>query len=118
MLPANALVHSVDVVRPAQTVNSHGNTDDDYGAAATRTTIDGWLQQEQRAETFPDGRNPLEERWLLMTNHVDVDGNDRIEWAAHPAGPMTFEVHGPPEPIYTPAGGFQHLEATLRILDG
>lgn len=112
------LTELVDLVRPAVTTDSHGNDDLDYGAAATRTPISGWLQQDARTETFPDGRNPAEQMWLMITDHADIDVDDRVEWANHPAGPITFTIHGPVEPAYTPIGGFHHTEATLRVLAG
>jgi hypothetical protein len=117
MVPDRLLVHSVTVVHPAETVDAYGNADYDYGVAATRISIRGWLQQDQRDETLTEGRDPLDQRWLLVTNVGTIDGNDRIEWGGHPAGAITFAVDGPPEPAYTPAG-FHHVEATLRIVEG
>lgn len=108
----------VDRVRPAVSRNSHGNTEFDYGPAAERTEIRAWVQQDSRDEPFPDGRNPAEQRWLLITDEADLTEDDRIEWANHPTGLIVFEVHGPPEPTYRPGPGFHHTEATLRILDG
>jgi len=117
MVPDHLLVHDVVIVHPAEVVDAYNDTTYDYGPAATRTSIRGWLQQDQRAESFPDGRDPLEERWLLVTNHEAIAGVDRVEWAGHPAGAVTFTVDGPTEPAYTPAG-FHHTECTLRILEG
>lgn len=111
-IPTGLLPHQVTVVRPAVTVDSHGNQVYDYAAAATRTTVAGWMQQDRREEPRSDGREALEQRWLLVTNHEDVQGRDRLEWS----GP-TFEVEGPPEPVHTPAG-YHHLEATLRAVAG
>jgi hypothetical protein len=101
--------------------DAYGNPTYDYDAGATRRTVIAWLQQDQRTETYPAGRNPLEQRWLLITNDEDLTADDRIEWPAHPLGPVVFAVEGPPEPTYRGgmAGGpIHHLEATLRILDG
>lgn len=117
-LPDRLQLQTVNVVRPAVGADGRGNETFDYGPAATRTPISCWLQQDSRSERFPDGRNPTEQLWLLMTNHQDIDANDRIEWADHPAGSLTFEVHGPVEPTYRPNSGFHHTEATLRLLEG
>ncbi len=112
------LADVVDRVRPVTSSNSHGNTERDYGPAAERTTLRAWLQQNTSDEPFPDGRNPAEQRWLLITDEPDLTEDDRIEWASHPAGLIVFEVHGPPEPTYRPGSGFHHTEASLRLLDG
>lgn len=116
-VPDRLLPHQVVVVRPVTGPDTYGNTTHDYGPAATRITVEAWLQQDQRTEAHEDGRDPLDQRWLLVTNHTDIDGRDRIEWAGHPGGTATFEVDGPPEPTYTPAG-FHHLEATLHRVEG
>lgn len=112
-LPAHVLPHTVSVVRPATATDDYGNVTRDYGDAATRTEISAWMQQDRRTEPRDDGRDPLEQRWLLVANHADIQGRDRIEWTDHP----TFEVEGPPEPAYTPAG-YHHVEATLRVVAG
>lgn len=116
-IPESLLPHTVTLVRPAQSADAYNNVTYSYGAGATRTEISAWLQQDQRTETFPDGRAPLDQRWPLITNHDDVRAKDRIEWADHPQGAVTFDIDGPPEPAYTPAG-FHHTEATLRLVDG
>jgi hypothetical protein len=123
-VPAHLLVHTVTVVHPAETVDAYNNTTHDYGVAATRTVLapgtatEGvWLQQQARTEDHPDGRDPAEQRWTMVTNYPDIAAVDRIEWAGHPSGPVVFTVDGPPEPAYTPTG-FHHLEATLQIVEG
>lgn len=121
MIPAHMLVHTVTVVTPAESANGYGDTVYDYGAAAGRTEVAAWLQQDQRIEQFRDGRDPLDERWLLLTNHAPIGGRDRIEWADHPAGPVTFEIDGPTEPAYAPMStgtALHHVEAQLRIVSG
>lgn len=115
-LPAHLLPHTVTKIRPASSTDSHGNDSYDYDNGA-RTSIEGWLQQDTRDEEFPDGRSPETQTWTFLTNHTDIDADDRIEWAEHPAGTITFEVHGPAEPTSTPAG-FHHMEATLRVVSG
>lgn len=111
-VPGHMLPHTITVVRPATATDAYGTTTYDYGAGATRTAMAGWMQQDRRGEPRTDGREPLEQRWLLITNHADIAGRDRVEWS----GP-TMEVEGPPEPVYTPAG-YHHTEATLRAVAG
>jgi hypothetical protein len=115
-LPAHLLPHTVTLVRPASTADAYGNTVYDYGAGATRTAITAWIQQDSRTEPREDGRDALVQAWLVLTNHADILGTDRIEWTG-PAGALVFEVDGPPEPTYTPAG-LHHTEATLRVVTG
>lgn len=118
-LPARLQPHNLIVVRPAVSSNSYGDDVRDYGPAASRTSIVGWVQQDNRTEAFPDGRNPQEQRFLLMTNTLTIETGDRIEWLDHPTGPATFTVHGPPEIAYrAPSADPHHLEATLRIQQG
>lgn len=117
-IPEGLLPHTIVIVRPAVgAADSHGNATKDYGAAATRTTVAGRVQQDNQTERFPDGRQPAESMWTLFTNEADLDRHDRIEWADHPTGPVVFEVHGRPEPTYD-AGGYHHTETSLRILEG
>jgi hypothetical protein len=111
-IPEHLLPHTVTLVRPAETAEGYGNTAYDYGDDATRTDIAAWLQQDKRAEPISDGRDPLIQVWLLITNHEDVRGRDRIE-----VGATTYQVEGPPEPVYTP-GGLHHVEATLKAVAG
>ena len=116
-VPASMLPHTVTVVHPAVSSDAYNNVTYDYGAAATRAAAPAWLQQDQRTEPHPDGRDPLDQFWLMVTNYDGIAGVDRIEWADHPAGPVVFTVDGPPEPAYTPAG-YHHSELTLRVTEG
>lgn len=115
-LPARLLTQSVTRVRPATATDALGSTTYDYGAAATRTALAAWIEQQSRTEPLTDGRDPLVESWLLMLNESDVDGRDRFEWTG-PNGDLVFEVDGPPRPTHTPAG-FHHTEATLKAVGG
>lgn len=116
VLPASALIHQVTVVAPAETTDSYGDTERDYGIAATRTPLDTFLQQDTRTETYPDGRVVTEQVWTLFTLTDGVLGAySRVEW---PDRGLTFEVFGQPEPTYRLAGSFDHVEATLRIAEG
>ena len=111
-IPARLLPFPIVVVRPVVGADRYGNPTYDYGAAAARTPARAWLEQRTRAEPTSDGRAPLVADWLLITNHLDVRGRDRIEWGA-----LVFEVDGPPAPVPTPAG-VHHVEANLRHVQG
>ena len=111
-VPASMLPQTVTRVRPSTSTDTYGNTTYDYASPTSSTSMAAWLQQDDRAEPLADGRAPLEQRWLMVTNDSDVAGRDRITFGA-----LTFEVDGPPEPAYTPAG-FHHLEATLKLVEG
>lgn len=118
------LPHTVTVVEPVEQTDAYNNVTLDYGVSATRTVLEpggpndgAWLQQDQRSEPHPDGRDPLDQRWLMVTNYPSITGKARIEWDDHPQGPVVFTIDGPPEPAYTPTG-FHHLECTLRVTEG
>lgn len=113
-VPDRYLPHDVVLVEPAETVDGYGNTVHDW-ATGTRTTVRGWVQQNQRTLTQPDGRSVLEQRWLLVTNAA-VPPVARVEWAG-PSGQLVFETDGPPGPVFSP-DGLHHTEATLRVVDG
>lgn len=115
-VPDGLLPHQVTIVHPQTTTDAYGSQAHDYGPAASRTTVAGWLQQDTGTEPRDGGRDPQVGTWLLITNHAAVTGVDRIEWVG-PAGPVVFEVLGPPAPTYTPAG-FHHSECVLRQVQG
>lgn len=124
MIPSWLLPHTVTVVKPATSADAHNNVVLDYGGGATRVTLapggangGAHLQQMARLEYRPDGRSPEEQLWTMYCNYDALDPKDRVEWAEHPSGTVTFEVEGPPAPWWDP-GGYHHLEATLRVLDG
>lgn len=117
MVPGHLLIHDIVRVRPVAGTDGYRNTTQDYGPAANRKAMRVWLQQDQRTEPLADGRDVTTQDWLLVSNDPDVKDGDRLEWAGHPSGAVVFQVDGPPEPTYSPAG-FHHLEATLRIVDG
>ena len=112
-VPSGMLPHTVTRIRPSSSPNTYGDDALDYTVPpATSTSMAAWLQQDNRTEELTEGRAPLDQRWLLITNESDVAGLDRIVW-----GSLTFEVDGPPAPVYTPAG-FHHTEATLKVVEG
>ncbi len=116
-VPAGLLPHTVTRVRPATSTDAHGNEVRDYGVAAARTTMSAWIQQNSRTEPTSNGRDPLEQIWLMVTNDPDVRGRDRVEWTPPSAAALVFEVEGPPAPVSTPAG-YHHTESTLKVVSG
>jgi hypothetical protein len=118
-VPSHLLPHAVTLVRPVITQGPYGSDQYDYGAAATRTEIRAWVQQDIRREltgVAQDGRQTQDQRWLLVTNHADIRPLDRVEWTA-PTGLITFQTDGPPAPTYTPAG-LHHTEVGLKVITG
>lgn len=125
-VPPRLLPHTVTVVAPAVTTDSYGDKEYDYGPAATRTTgVKAWLQQDQRSQVTVVGADPLQSRWLMVTNHSPIGRRSRIEWAESPEGPLVLELDGPANPSYNPlamaAAGTSsphHTELSLKIVDG
>lgn len=112
MIPERLLPLLVTVVRPSARADRYGNSSLDYGPAATRTTVRAWIEQTTADEPITDGRDPHVGDWLLITNHTDISGRDRIEHDGR-----VFEVDGPPHPVTTPHG-VHHLEARLKTVEG
>jgi hypothetical protein len=108
-IPSHLLVHAVTLTHPTTSSDAYN---DEVEAYAGGSSITAWLQQNTRAEPHTDGRDPLVQTWLLMTNEEDVRGRDRVTFDG-----VVYEVDGPPEKVYTPAG-FHHTEATLRLVTG
>jgi hypothetical protein len=125
VVPDRLLPHTVTVVAPAVSTDSYGDKEYDYGAAATRTAVKAWLQQDQRTQVTVVGADPLQSRWLMVTNHSPIARRSRIEWADSPEGPLVFEIDGPANPSYNPlamaaagTNGPHHTELSLKIVDG
>lgn len=123
-VPDRLLPHVVTVVDPATSTDGYGNTTYDYGPAATRTPVKAWMQQDQRSQVTANGADPLQQRWLMVTNHSPIGRRSRIEWTG-PAGPLVFELDGQPGPFYNPLAmaaaastAPHHTELTLKIVDG
>lgn len=119
-VPSYLLPHSVVLVRPVVTTDAYRSDQYDYGPAATRTTIQAWVQQDIRREltgVTQDGRRTQDQRWLMVTGHPDVRALDRVEWDG-PTGQLVFELDGPPVPTYSPWAHLHHTEVPLRIVTG
>ncbi|MFB6948897.1 hypothetical protein ACFV85_14965 [Streptomyces niveus] len=120
-MPGRLMPHTVTVVTPAKTADAYGNDVYDYGPGATRTTgVKAWLEQSQRAAVTAQGADPLQEKWLMVTNHSPVARRARIEWANSPHGPLVFELDGQPAAAFNPLQHtpLHHTELTLKIVDG
>lgn len=109
-IPEHLLPHAVTLTHPTTSTDAYNNTTLTYGGGGA--SITAWLQQNTRTEPRSDGRDPLEQTWLLMTNEEDVRGRDRVTFDG-----TVYEVEGPPEKVYSPAG-LHHVEATLRLVTG
>ncbi len=113
MIPVHLLSQTAQRIRPSLSTDANGNQVRNYTMPpAESKDMAAWLQQDNRKEPISEGRDPLEQVWLLITNETDIQGYDRIVFGA-----QTFEVEGPPASVYTPAG-FHHVEATLRAVAG
>lgn len=110
-VPAHFMIHTLVVHTPSDVVDGYGNVVE--GESSTRS-IKGWLDQIRHEERFEDGRSPDVEDWILFTNDLTVSVSDRVEW---PERGLMFTVHGEPAVQYTLTGS-DHLEATLRKVDG
>lgn len=119
-VPERLMPHTVTLVHPAASTDSYGNTVYDYGEAAERVEVRAWMQQDTRVEVVADGANPLQARWLMVTGHQDVRRRDRVEWAGHPGGAVTYTLDGQPAPLTNPISGVavHHQEVRLRVVDG
>lgn len=109
------LPHTATLLRPVETTDDYGNTVYDYGNAA-RIAISAWVQQDARSRPAEDGGNPMQARWLVVTDREDVRRRDRLEWIG-PGGTILFKFDGQPEPTYTPRG-FHHTEIVCVVIDG
>ena len=124
-VPGRLLPHTVTSGDPATSTDAYNNTVYDYGAGATRTEVAAWLQQDQRTLVTQVGADPLEQRWLMVTNAGSVPRRARIEWADSPVGALVFELDGQPGPFYNPLAmaaaastAPHHTELTLKIVNG
>lgn len=108
-VPAHMQPHTGTLQRATVSTDAYNNEVLTYTDLAS---IRSWLQQDTRTEPHTDGRDPLVQTMLLVTNEEDIRGRDRYVQDG-----ITYEVEGPPEKVYTPSG-FHHSEATLRVVTG
>ncbi|MCP4959664.1 MAG: hypothetical protein GY925_10395 [Actinomycetia bacterium] len=119
MIPISLLPHSVVKVRPVAGSDTYNDVTLDYDGG-TRTTMVGRVIGRTTTElrrASDEGRDADEQGWTLLTNETDIVATDRIEWAEHPAGMVTFEVDGPPLPKYE-GSDYHHTRVILRVLNG
>jgi head-tail adaptor len=103
--------HRVTVVRPASTTDAYGNATRDYAGGTRTEYVLANLQQRSRDEPAEEGRDAAIAGWWMATS-FDLGRHDRVEWEG-----ITFDVDGPPAPVYTPRG-LHHREANLKVVDG
>lgn len=108
-------------MRLSRTVTVEHRTEgtlDVYGDPVTTTTstvtVLGELQQLDRYE-YTEDRNTQRADWLLLLPAgTTIDGTDRVT-----VDGTTFEVVGPPEPVWHPwKQRVDHVEARVRRTDG
>lgn len=104
-------VHEVEVLRAPSETDRYGDTRPDW-AAATATTVSGWLTSVNTAEVT-DGREAISTEWSLsLPADVDIDAADRVR-----RGGATYEIVGDVEAAPTPAGT-HHQVLRLRTVRG
>lgn len=106
------LPHTVTLVRPSTGLDGYGDPAGGYDAGATRLTITARLAQTAGRENT-NNRDAQISEWRMLTNHLDISGNDRVEWNG-----ATFEIVGPPELPTDLSGAPHHAEAALRLVTG
>lgn len=110
MIGARLLPHTVTWQQPGTRTDGYGNTTADW-TGATETALRGFMQPLSGQENT-DARDAQIGDWVLFTDEPAISGADRIVWAGD-----TYEVIGPPA-RFDDLGGFHHIEARLRIVEG
>lgn len=108
---AGLLVHDVTILDPASEANRYGGTEKNW-AAATSSTVKGWVSQSSRSEVIGDREAQVSSWSLFLHPDATITGKARVIWEG-----ITFEVDGPPNPAWTPRG-VHHYEVPLRVVDG
>ena len=105
------MVHEVQLLAAGSATDAYGNTTDDW-AAATSTTVVGWVTQQTADEDTRD-RDQQTRLWkIFLPADTEITGHDRVVWDA-----LTFDVVGPPARVWTPRGE-HHIEADIRLVEG
>lgn len=112
-IPARLLPHTVTIVHPVETIDSHGNAIRSPGVSHTSAAF---VQPRTQSENH-DQRDELVGTWRMFTNDPDVGGYDQVLWSQDGAPPLTFEVVGPPATWDNPSG-LHHNEVTIRLVEG
>lgn len=109
-IPSALLIHTVTwKVYGSSSTDSYGNAVPTYSAG---TSIAGRVEQDKATDQRSDGRSAAVRNWTLFTNQDGIKTHDLIVF-----GSLTFEVDGPPAPVYGGAA-FHHAEVALRLVEG
>jgi hypothetical protein len=107
---------SITIVRPGTSADEYGNSKDDWGAGATRTTVEGVnVQPLGGSNEDTDDRQLTVTGWRLYTPRgmdLDLRETDRVE-----AWGTTMQVTGKVARWPAPGGGVHHVEADLQEVD-
>jgi hypothetical protein len=111
MMPDHLLPYTAVLEQPTTMTDSRGDETLTWDSP-TRTTIRAWVDQQSTTETDDETRNVRSSNALLVTNHLNVNADDRLVVDGE-----TWTVQGRPRKVPTLAG-IHHLEATLRLVQG
>lgn len=100
------------ILTATTSTNGRGDEVTDWSDPDTLDVM-GWLAQQQRSEP-QDFRDAAVSEWVayLPTGTAITQGNRVL------ANGVTFSVEGPPWEALDPIGDDDHIEATLRQVDG
>lgn len=106
------MVIPLTIVNPGSGTDRNNNSVPDW-TDASRTAVNGWLEQSQSSEVLTD-RDAQVSLWsLFVPADTPITGYSRVE-----TGDGTvYEVDGPPKPAHTKRG-VHHIEARLRLVVG
>lgn len=104
-------VHDVVVVRPGSKTGRGSDTVPDW-ATATRTSVKGWVTQQNTRDIRPTGSGDTGDWLLLCSATTDLRSGDRVEWSD-----LTFAVAGRPLPAWDRTA-HHHTEAQLKLVEG
>ncbi|MEU0670360.1 hypothetical protein ABZ508_33345 [Streptomyces lavendulocolor] len=107
---------SITIVRPGTAADEYGNSKDDWGAGATRTTVEGVnVQPMGGSSEDTEDKQVIVTGWRLYTPRgidLDLRETDRVE-----AWGTTMQVVGKVARWPAPGGGVHHVEADLQEVD-
>lgn len=109
---ARLFVRQVDIITPASSTDSRGDTVTTWTGAA-ETTVQGWLGRASESEAFTPGRDALRiDGVVRVPAGTVVDGRCRVRVDGD-----LFEVAGTPNRAWTPRGE-HHVRIPVRRVDG